>query len=76
MVCSQLEQEIVTEFSMNLKKLFKQTYPEESSASGVLFQRFLMALHEDTISRQLLLQGKLDTIEEATVAAREIKSVF
>ena len=34
MVRSQQEQEKVTEFAMNLKKLFKQAYPEESSASA------------------------------------------
>ena len=44
MVRSQQEQEKVTEFAMNLKKLFKQAYPEESSASGILLQRFLMGL--------------------------------
>ena len=75
MVRSQQEQEKVTEFAMNLKKLFKQAYPEKSSASGFLLQRFLMGL-KTSISRQLLLHGKPDTLEKAIVTAMEIKSVF
>ena len=75
MVRSQQEQEKVTEFAMNLKKLFKQAYPEESSASGILLQRFLMGL-KTSISRQLLLRGKPDTLEKAIVTAMEIESVF
>ena len=74
-VRSQQEQEKVTEFAMNLKKLFKQAYPEESSASGILLQRFLMGL-KTSISRQLLLRGKPDTLKKAIVTAMEIESVF
>ena len=60
MVRSQQQQEKVTEFAMNLKKLFEQAYPEESNASGILLQHFLMGL-KTSISRQLLLRGKPDT---------------
>ena len=35
MARSQLEKERVAEFAMQLKKLFKQAYPEERSTSGV-----------------------------------------
>ena len=60
---------------MNLKKLYKQAYPEESGASGILLQHFLMGL-KTSISRQLLLRGKPDNLEKAIVAAMEIESVF
>ena len=65
MTRSQLERERVTEFAMQLKKLFKQAYPEEDSTSGILLQRpFVMGL-KTPVSRQLLLRGKPDTFENA-----------
>eukprot|EP00731_Ephydatia_muelleri_P010420 Em0005g1006a len=75
MTRSQLERERVTEFAMQLKKLFKQAYPEEDSTSGILLQRFVMGL-KTSVSRQLLLRGKPDTFENAIEAAREIKLVL
>eukprot|EP00731_Ephydatia_muelleri_P006855 Em0003g1103a len=60
---------------MQLKKLFKQAYPEEDSASGILLQRFVMGL-KTPVSRQLLLRGKPDTFENAIEAAREIELVL
>ena len=44
MARSQLEHEKVMEYAMNLKKLFRQAYPEESVTSGILLQRFVMGL--------------------------------
>ena len=75
MTRSQLERERVTEFAMQLKKLFKQAYPEENSTSGILLQRFVMGL-KTPVSRQLLLRGKPDTFENAIEAAREIELVL
>ena len=75
MTRSQLERERVTEFAMQLKKLFKQAYPEEDSTSGILLQRFVMGL-KTPVSRQLLLRGKPDTFENAIEAAREIELVL
>ena len=40
-----------------------------------MLQRFLMGL-KTSISRQLLLRGRPDTLEKAIVAAMEIRSVF
>ena len=53
MARSQLEHEKVMEYAMNLKKLFRQAYPEESVTSGILLQRFVMGL-KTPISKQLL----------------------
>ena len=71
MACSQLEKERIAE----LKKLFKQAYPEERSTSGILLQRFVLELNTP-ISTQLLLRGKQDTFEKAIEAAREIELVL
>ena len=75
MARSQLEKERVAEFAMQLKKLFKQAYPEERSTSGILLQRFVLRL-KTPISTQLLLRGKPDTFEKAIEAAREIELVL
>ena len=75
MTRSQLERKRVTEFAMQLKKLFKQAYPEEDSTSGILLQGFVMGL-KTPVSRQLLLRGKPDTFENAIEAAREIELVL
>eukprot|EP00731_Ephydatia_muelleri_P033860 Em0040g10a len=75
MTRSQLERERVMEFAMQLKKLFKQAYPEEDSTSSILLQRFVMGL-KTPVSRQLLLRGKPDTFENAIEAAREIELVL
>ena len=75
MTRSQLERERVTEFAMQLKKLFKQAYPEEDSTSGILLQWFVMGL-KTPVTRQLLLRGKPDTFENAIEAAREIELVL
>ncbi|KAL5517946.1 hypothetical protein EMCRGX_G003596 [Ephydatia muelleri] len=63
------------EFAMQLKKLFKQAYPEEDSTSSILLQRFVMGL-KTPVSMQLLLRGKPDTFENAIEAAREIELVL
>ena len=60
---------------MQLKKLFKQAYPEEDSTSSILLQRFVMGL-KTPVSMQLLLRGKPDTFENAIEAAREIELVL
>ncbi|KAL5516223.1 hypothetical protein EMCRGX_G001504 [Ephydatia muelleri] len=53
MTRSQLERERVTEFAMQLKKLFKQAYPEEDSTSSILLQRFVMGLKTRSLGRVL-----------------------
>ena len=75
MARSQLEHEKVMEYAMNLKKLFRQAYPEESVTSGILLQRFVMGL-KTPISKQLLLRGKPDTLQNVTDAAMEIEGVL
>ena len=75
MARSQLEHEKVTEYAMFLKKLFQQAYSEESCTSGILLQRFVMGL-KTPIGKQLLLRGKLGTLENTIDAAREIECVL
>lgn len=67
LVHSQLEHEKVTEYAMSVTKLFRQAYPEESVTSGILLLRFVMGL-KTAISRQLLLRGKPDTLQNVTDA--------
>ena len=70
--CSQSHEEKVEHFAMRLKKLFKQAYEKEDPASDVLLQRFLTGLRP-SISRQLLINGKPKTIEEAIKTATQIE---
>ena len=55
-----------------LKKLFKESYPEEAQSSRIFLQRFLTGLAAP-ICRQLLLKGKPTTIEQAITDATSIK---
>ena len=48
--------ENAVDFADNLKKLFKQAYPAEGLASGILLQCFLARL-VPPISQQILLRG-------------------
>ena len=75
MIRSQLEKEGVTEFTMHLKRLFKQVYSEEDSTSGIHIQRFVMGL-KTPVSSQLLLRGKLESFENAIEVVREIECVL
>ena len=58
----QLPGEKAEDFENDLKKIFKQAYPEEELTSGILLQRFLTGLVA-SVSRQMLLRGQPTSFE-------------
>jgi len=64
--------ESVRDYAADIKKLFKESYPEEAQSSPVLLQRFLTGLAAP-ICRQLLLKGKPTAIEQAIIDAISIE---
>jgi len=64
--------ETVRDYAADIKKLFKESYPEEAQSSPILLQRFLTILAAP-IGRQLLLKGKPTTIEQAITDATSIE---
>ena len=63
------------DFAEQLKKLFKQAYPDEELTSGILLQRFLTGLTA-AVSRQMLLRGQPTTFEQAVDSAKEVEYAF
>ena len=68
----QLPGEKAEDFANDLKKIFKQAYPEEELTSGILLQRFLTGLVAP-VSRQMLLRGQPTTFEQAVKDAKAIE---
>ena len=64
--------EKVADFASDLKKLFKQAYPEEPLTSGILLQCFITGLMPH-ISQQILLKGKPTKFEEAVLTAEGVE---
>ena len=64
--------EKVADFASDLKKLFKQAYPEELLTSGILLQHFVTGLMP-RISQQILLKGKPTKFEEAVMSAEGLE---
>jgi len=62
----------VVDFANKLKKLFVQAYPNKSTMSAILPQRFLTGLCTP-ISRQLLLRGKPELLENTMKDAHEVE---
>ena len=58
------------DFAIELTKLFKQAYFEETTMSAVLIQRFVIGLRP-SISHQLLLWRKPESLEQAITDATE-----
>ena len=71
-VQTQQSNKTVNTFADDLKLLFCQAYPSEAPTSGILLQRFLTEL-KAPLSRQILLQGKPTTFEQAVKEAGEIE---
>ena len=69
---NQAPEEKVTDFVVELKKLFKEAYPTEEFTSAILLQRFLTGL-SPKIRQQLLLKGKPDTLQAAVENAKIIE---
>ena len=63
------------DFADQLKKLFKQAYPNEELTSGILLQRFLTGMAA-AVSRQMLLRGQPTTFEQAVDSAKEVEYAF
>jgi len=64
--------EKVADFADELKKLFVQAYPSEAMTSAILLQCFLTRLRKP-ISRQLILRGKPESLENAVRDARKVE---
>ena len=64
---NQSPNEKVDEYASELKRLFKQAYPDEDMASTVLLQKFLTGLHPP-IARQRLLKKKPDNLSVADIS--------
>ena len=60
------------DFANDLRKLFKQAYPDEDVTSGILFQHLLTGLHVPE-SLQIQLHGQPTTFEPAIKEAMEIE---
>ena len=56
-------------------KLFKQAYPDEDLASGILLQCFLTGL-APPVSQQMLLHGQPTTFEQAVQKTKEVEYVL
>ena len=64
--------EKVSDFVVELQKLFTESYPGEATTSLILLQRFLTGLLP-AISRQLLIKGKPTSFNRATQDASDIE---
>ena len=71
MLRSQHLGERILDYVADLKKLFKEACSTEDFTSIILLQRFLTGLLPP-IRRQLLLQGKPNTLDEAVRDATNI----
>lgn len=65
---SQLLNEKVDEYASELKRLFKQAYPDEDMGSTVLLQKFMTGL-QPPIARQMLLKKKPENLSVAVKEA-------
>ena len=72
---TQQPREKVSDFAVELKKLFKEAYPEEQFTSAILVQRFLTGLLPK-VREQVLLHGKPDTLQRAVEDAINIEYVL
>ena len=68
-------QEKPVDFASELKKLFKQAFPDEDTKSAVLLQRFLIGL-KPQISTQILLRKKPETFQQAIADAVEVEEAL
>ena len=71
--CKQGTNESVRDYEKDLKKLFKEAYPDEDTAkSAILLQRFLGGFNPE-ITRQILLKGTPRKSEDALKDALAIE---
>ena len=64
--------ERVNDYASDLKRLFKQAYPEEETNSAVLLQRFLTGL-QPPVARQMLLRKKPANLKDAIEDAKAVE---
>ena len=62
----------MSDFTTDLKKLFRLAYLEEAKSSSVLLQRFLTGLRPE-ISHHILLKGRPSSLEKALEVANEVE---
>ena len=67
-VRNQAPRERVSDYAVELRKLFEEAYPSEDAKSAVLLQRYLAGLLP-AIGRQVLLKGKPTDMENASKSA-------
>lgn len=72
MTRTQYPEEKVSDFAVELKRLFKEAYASDDYTSAILLQRFLTGLHPP-IRRQLLLRGKPETLQQAITDAINVE---
>ena len=64
--------EKVSDFAVELKRLYKEAYTSDDYSSAIMLQRFLTGL-QPSICRQLLLHGKPETLQQAIAAATNVE---
>ena len=64
--------ERVNDYTSDLKRLFKQAYPDEGTNSAVLLQRFLTGL-QPPVARQMLLRKKPENLSDAIENAKAVE---
>lgn len=67
--------EAAGEYASDLKKKFKQAFPEEATTSAVLLQKFLTGLRPTT-SCQVMLKGEPQTFEDAIKVAKDVENAL
>ena len=72
MMRTQYQDEKVSNFAVELKRLFTEAYASDDYSSAILLQRFLTGLHP-SIRRQLLLHGKPETLQQAIAAGTNVE---
>ena len=72
---NQQSNERVNNYASDLKRLFKQAYPEEETNSAVLLQRFLTGL-QPLVARQMLLRKKPSNLKDAIEDAKAVEIAF
>ena len=63
------------DYATQLRKAFKEAYPEEDVGSAVLLQTFLSGLRP-SIARQVMLKGRLTALDKAIEEAVTVEEAL
>ena len=69
------DRERVMDYATQLRKAFKEAYPEEDVGSAVLLQTFLSGLRP-SIARQVMLKGRPTTLDKAIEEAATVEEAL